>query len=1656
MLSLHSYKKLLLVLILVLVNFNLQAQLVPETSDNLPSNNLQAQIDQLQDQLDYLRQNLPRPSIRSAPQSYSQPPHKAMAGTAGCLDCGDSSSESRYLERESDPLTCLKKENDKLPSTSTKPVTFTQHKFTEDFTVDLFTNLQVDYFTGHALELFNRNSYDDYMFTQGALDFGIDIAKIAGPSHHELFFDIRAKGLFGNSGIFNGTVPRPIKIGLGRTENSYSFQPALQNLWLRELWFKYNINPQYHTDLQIGFFPYAIGSGLTLGNGYKVGKLIPGYYEERFVDQFRPGIMLTGDIWPEKLKYKIYAGLRANCSSNFYDTAQFTYSQDPNWRSKPERGSFFNNTVGAFEIEYHSERKNIQTDVRPFIIINQEDFQQVEFPGDASSTLGILGINLAAKKDRWSFFFESALNFGSQNVKAWDRDFVEFISNPTHMYLFQDFNTSTAYNPCWKQAIRTPCPEGIGYNKYNGQQFIDSNGIRFKNAFDRYRQAYQNSYHGLMFYTETAYHKLHPTKPGVQTTFAMSAGYASGDENPNDSFEKLMANRLYGECGDEDLFTCTGFTGMKDYNKPYQGFVGVDQMFMNRDVYSVFMLEAQKLNRPLATSESRLTYPLFTNLAFLGLGAKYDQIVGQERAFTFRFNALTYWQAEPTNKGYNYGLDILFALGSCGSVATNCFTPQLKADACKTMSQHLGSEINCAINYQFDQNLNFYCSGAAFIPGSYYRDIAGKIIPLEVQYQLASVDYSGYEMNKQKYDIALDNSTALIFNIGFGYSFDTAPKQRAVFSKELQANLATLTHGHVMKSDQLTLKPTNTQVTMITPITENSPRLSAAELQLLEPLEYQAITIKPIALTRTASLNNQTINTPNAPVPSTYTLPKANSLRYQTPATQPVTLVTAPTINVLELPTVSATNLTVNLAPVTKLKYQKPVTHKTKLVTTKPTATAIATPITENSPRLSNAELQLLKPLEYQAITIKPVTLTRANNSCMQAFNTPVIHTPNTQKLPDLSSLRYQKPVIKPMALTRAANLNNQTIKTPNATAPSTYALPKANIFRYQVSIATKPATLTIFKSHTQIITPKVSALNTQVLPKINSLRYQAPIIKPVTLVTTPTNSIINHMLELPTVTIPNLTVNLTPVANLKYQTPVAHKTKLVITKPTATQVIAPITENSPRLSRAELELLESLRYQAVTTKPVALTRPNNSCIQAIQTPEVTAPKTRALSKNSVLVHQTPVFTKASSGFAQTRATSTKLTVAQSHAPIKTPEIIFQKVTIAPELELFEYQVSNTAKTYLTKFTNSHEKTVNLDLPEINLLELEIYKPTTKPTQSQTKTKIKNKLNATTKSNHTEQPLAEIDPSLLSYEITLATKPVTLTTNFTKENLNLPNPHTPKASYQKPELLNLRSARSNSLMALNLTPQAQSIHLPVVEINSHHKNLGQLVTQLDIFEYQVPKTKITSSKLTIARSHAPIKTPEVILQKIATAQELELFEYQFPAGKPSKLATANNSHTRAAKLNLPDATMPELATALELEIFEYQEAEVTKPYLTITREQSPTYKFVLPKITTIEPEILLELALIEYQPATVNSAILTTNSQTQIFDLPEINLQTLELPKPTAIASSKPTKTTPVKLTAVKPATTVRRHRSNTDFEDSSLDKQELELLENYKKNFAI
>ncbi len=644
--------------------------------------------------------------------------------------------------------------------------------------VSVDADFRNDDILGKSLELFSSEEYDNYLFALSTFDLAFNAKQytIADEPKYQFKAALRAKNILGNAGNSTLFVPQPLKIGIGRSEGEIALASNKYLLtWFREAWLKYSFSQKYHSFAQVGFFPFAIGQGIALGNAHRLGRIVAGLDRACDVDQYRFGLQLAGDFAPDRFGYNLYLGVIDNHAHSIYENAQITQAQSVNDRlkGKPYRNEFSANTVAVGQLVFKPSFKDTNITIKPYVLLNRDTEQQAEFAGDASSVLGTIGYEASINKGKLTVNLESGLNFGFQDVKKYDRDMVFFASKPYHLFLFQD--SGEPGTPVWRTAERSTYPEDLSFGYCNGVVFTDGSdsGVRYKNAYNRFRHGYKNSYNG-MFVTFDASYEYEHTKQ-ASTTWGFSGGFIGGDDNPNDSLEMLLARRLDGTCTDacpSCFEECWQDYRYKDHDKSYAGFVGLQQLYTGKTVRSFFMMEAHKLNQPINFTQSMITYPQMTNLAFLGTGANYKQRAF-DRIFDININGLLFCSPYKERKGFNYGLDTFFKLNACGEQETLRLMPNLNADANLELSRFLGAEINGSAHFQYDPNLRFYAQGAAFIPGLHYRDAQGKIIRLSEQFKLASTDYSGYEMNSKKYRFALGNSVAFFANIGFEYHFSS-------------------------------------------------------------------------------------------------------------------------------------------------------------------------------------------------------------------------------------------------------------------------------------------------------------------------------------------------------------------------------------------------------------------------------------------------------------------------------------------------------------------------------------------------------------------------------------------------------------------------------------------------------------------------------------------------------------------------------------------------------------------------------------------------------------------------------------------------------------------------------------------------------------------
>jgi hypothetical protein len=236
----------------------------------------------------------------------------------------------------------------------------------------------------------------------------------------------------------------------------------------------------------------------------------------------------------------------------------------------------------------------------------------------------------------------------------------------------------------------------------------------------RFRNPYDNIYKGWMMVADASYYFCDHT-----LAVAVTAGYASGDEDPNHV--------------------------LKDGD--YEGFIGLQSLYNGKRVQSAYYLGgASKLQLPLSVPPSQLQPDRlaaltsgFTNLALLGGGVTWKPN-NWKKAFSINPNIIAYWQPYPSNK-----FDIT--------------TESILASPARAF---LGTEFNIFIRKELMKNLEIFGIGSVFLPGSYFEDIKGK--PLnEAQWRILDrLDRTGYNGDPIP---GIGNDLSYTINLGIEYKF---------------------------------------------------------------------------------------------------------------------------------------------------------------------------------------------------------------------------------------------------------------------------------------------------------------------------------------------------------------------------------------------------------------------------------------------------------------------------------------------------------------------------------------------------------------------------------------------------------------------------------------------------------------------------------------------------------------------------------------------------------------------------------------------------------------------------------------------------------------------------------------------------------------------
>ncbi len=649
-------------------------------------------------------------------------------------------SEVETQEKTTDCAVCEDKKapilNGKCPDAVKMPVVYESG----DSIWELSSRQRHEFFYGRNLRLLNNCNPTDRIIVPGRSTWDLNFLYRFGHASHG--YDVvlakivfRTRYTWGAADTNALTSFSSIKF-LDSVIGEHNHPIPLNLPLIRELWVQFVLSDVFGVNLShrhyvvIGFFPFQLGRGIALGDAYATAPDLLGYNPEFAVQQYAPGVKLSGELIPENcLTYDAYVAILTNKASTFDDVNAETRSQIFCHRNDQARGFGALNYVIAGRLKWMPfNRGTHKLVLEPYALFDNQREQRVEVLDDATSMLGTFGLALEYECGDFEFGFDSAFNVGHQKVKGLDRNIITQELRTGIPFFVNSNVIAIADNPATndlagKKAVDVAANQSI---IDTSTQCANQNGqvisANLQNNNTRFRNPHTNHYKGKMFIVDAAYWL---TRPGIK--IAAAAGIATGDNDPN---------RHNNNGCDED----------------FEGFIGLQEVYSGTRVRSGFLLSGVgRIPRVLSFPDPDLTderFPAtvsrFTNIIFVG-GAAWGKLQACAKTWDINPNILVYWQDHQAK----------------------VFENSSEGKSVRCASKFLGTELNVFIDTMLLRDLKFFFVAGIFIPGQHFKDIKGLPINKAQQRALERFDKTGIP-NKVP---LLGDDTAFFINTGLEYKF---------------------------------------------------------------------------------------------------------------------------------------------------------------------------------------------------------------------------------------------------------------------------------------------------------------------------------------------------------------------------------------------------------------------------------------------------------------------------------------------------------------------------------------------------------------------------------------------------------------------------------------------------------------------------------------------------------------------------------------------------------------------------------------------------------------------------------------------------------------------------------------------------------------------
>lgn len=597
--------------------------------------------------------------------------------------------------------------------------------------------IKMEHYFQRNMAYLNRNLPDEAEFFKNTFNYTSTFAygeKRFGHKAIEAHLDLMHKGIWGKNGTIADSEPTLLKLG-----NSYFGDHKHQNgrpfIWLSCGWVSFSLNAIADSQsenvhhVKMGWFPFALGRGISLGAFYGLNRSLLGLYSYK-EEKYAPGINVTGSLIKDTLSYDLYWSRFEERNRDIGATTEVVrahYIPAPTFQW---RGLGKDNDLLAARLNLKPiNNGNGSVELEPYIMYNTAPDQKLDTLADADVKLGTYGLNIEQKYKNFEWGAEVAANFGKSEVFAIDRNATKIYSDAngklgeryTHIVQYQagaatdnkiDRNNVTEAIVNGMTVGNAAIPQALG-----GGQIISSP--------DRFRKAYQNKFGGWMGVLDGAYNFK-----DQNLQLAAGGGYASGDLDPD---------RL-------------------EETKTYKGFIGINELYSGNRVKSILILDERSLQRPVITGFENGTRKVlesasdlsFTDLVFGGASSTWTpKMLGKK--WTINPNGVCFWKACNEDK------PIVDDRGDVTLSATD------------KVSKFLGTEINLLTKVELLKDFNMFVNLAVFVPGQYYKDCTGWLVGDKDFSKAVFSDDGGTPPDPKTYRLAAD--PAFHVNVGFKYTF---------------------------------------------------------------------------------------------------------------------------------------------------------------------------------------------------------------------------------------------------------------------------------------------------------------------------------------------------------------------------------------------------------------------------------------------------------------------------------------------------------------------------------------------------------------------------------------------------------------------------------------------------------------------------------------------------------------------------------------------------------------------------------------------------------------------------------------------------------------------------------------------------------------------